>query len=72
MKLWKTQLSKIIQSSGFLDRLLGPWLKAGLQLMKIAFKCALAKSVLILLELTSAADAAGLCIQILDQDVLWT
>ena len=34
MKLSKTQLSKIIQSEGFLDRLLGPLLKTGLPLME--------------------------------------
>ena len=34
IKLSKTQLSKIVQSGGFLDRLLGPLLKTGLVLMK--------------------------------------
>ena len=34
IKLSKTQLSKMIQSGGFLGRLLGPLLKAGLPLMK--------------------------------------
>ena len=34
MKLPKTQLSKIIQSGGFLGRLLGPLLKTGLPLIK--------------------------------------
>ena len=34
MKLSKTQLSKMILSRGFLDRLLGPLLKTGLPLMK--------------------------------------
>ena len=42
IKLSKTQLSRMIQSGGFLGRLLGP----------------LAKSVLISLELTAAASAA--------------
>ena len=34
IKLSKTQLSKMIQSGGFLGRLLGPLLKAGLPLIK--------------------------------------
>ena len=34
IKLSKTQLSKIVQSGGFLERLLGLLLKAGLPLMK--------------------------------------
>ena len=34
IKLSKTQLSKMIQSGGFLRRLLGPLLKTGLSLMK--------------------------------------
>ena len=33
IKLSKTQLSKMIQSGGFLGRLLGPLLKTGLPLM---------------------------------------
>ena len=53
----KTQLSKMIQSGGFLGRLLGPLLKTGLPLMKSVIK-PLAKSVLIPLGLTSAASAA--------------
>ena len=57
IKLSKTQLSKMIQSGGFLGRLLGPLLKTGLPLMKSAIK-PLAKSVLISLRLTAAASAA--------------
>ena len=57
MKLSKTQLSKMIQSRGFLGRLLGPLLKIGLQLIKNVIK-PLAKSILIPLELTVAASAA--------------
>ena len=57
MKLSKTQLSKMIQSGGFLGRLLGPLLKTGLPLMKSVIK-PLAKSVLILLRLTAATSAA--------------
>ena len=57
IKLSKTQLSKMIQSGGFLDRLLGPLLKTGLPLMKSVIK-PLAKSVLIPLRLTAAAAAA--------------
>ena len=56
-KLSKTQLSKMIQSGGFLGKLLGPLLKTGLPLMKSVIK-PLAKSVLIPLGLTAAASAA--------------
>ena len=56
--LSKAQLSKMIQSRGFLGRLLGPLLKTGLPLMKNVIKT-LAKRVSIPLGLTaaSAADA---------------
>ena len=47
----------MIQSGGFLGRLLGPLLKTGLPLIKNAIK-PLAKSVLIPLGLTAAASAA--------------
>ena len=47
----------MIQLGGFLGRLLGPLLKAGLQLIKNVMK-PLAKSVLIPLGLTAAASAA--------------
>ena len=47
----------MIQSGGFLDRLLGPLLKTGLPLIKNLIK-PLAKSVLIPLRLTAAASAA--------------
>ena len=57
IKLSKTQLSKVIQSGGFLGRLLGPLLKTGLPLMKSVIK-PLGKSVLIPLGLTAAASAA--------------
>ena len=57
IKLLKTQLSKMIQSGGFLGRLLGPLLKTGVPLIKNLTK-PLAKSVLILLRLTAAALAA--------------
>ena len=56
IKLSKTQLSKMIQSGGFLGRLLGPLLKTGLPLIKNVIK-PLAKSVLIPLGLTAAASA---------------
>ena len=58
IKLSKTQLSKMIQSGGFLGRLLGPLLKTGLPLMKNLIK-PLAKSVLIPLVLTTAAASAA-------------
>ena len=57
IKLSKTQLSKMMQSGGFLGRFLGPLLKTGLPLMKSVTK-PLAKSVLIPLGLTAAASAA--------------
>ena len=58
IKLSKTQLSKMIQSRGFLlGKLLGPLLKTGFPLMKSVIK-PLAKSVLIPLGLTAAASAA--------------
>ena len=38
IKLSKTQLSKMIQSGGFLGRLLGPLLKTGLPLLKNVIK----------------------------------
>ena len=57
IKLSKTQISKMIQSGEFLDRLFGPLLKTGLPLMKNVIK-PLAKSVLIPLGLTAAASTA--------------
>ena len=57
IKLSKTQLSKMIQSGGFLSKLLGPLLKTGLPLIKNVIK-PLAKSALIPLGLTAAASAA--------------
>ena len=58
IKLSKTQLSKMIQSGGFVGRLLGPLLKTGLPLIKNVIK-PLAKSVLIPLGLTAALAAAN-------------
>ena len=55
INLPKTQISKMIQSRGFLGRLLGPLLKTGLPLIKNVIK-PLAKSVLIPLKLTAAAS----------------
>ena len=57
IKLAKIQLSKTIQSGGFLGRLLGPLLRTGLPLMKNVIQ-PLAKSVLIPLGLTAAESAA--------------
>ena len=56
LKLSKAQISKIIQSGGFLGRLLGPLLKTGIPLIKNGIK-PLAKSVLIPLGLTAGASA---------------
>ena len=58
IKLSKTQLSKMIQSGGFLSNLLGPLRRTGLPLMKNVIN-PLAKSVLIPLGLTAVASAAG-------------
>ena len=57
IKLSKTQLLKMIQSGGFLSRLLGLLLKTGLPLIKNVIK-PLAKSGLIPLGLTAAPSAA--------------
>ena len=57
IRLSKTQLHKIGQSGGFLDRLLGPLLKTGLPLIKNVLK-PLSKSILIPLGLAAAASAA--------------
>ena len=57
LKLPKSQIFKIISSGGFLGRLLGLLLKAGLPLIKNVIK-PLAKSVLIPLGLTAAASTA--------------
>ena len=54
IKLSKNQLSKMIQTGGFLGSLLGPLLKKGLPLIKNVIK-PLAKSSLIPLSLTAAA-----------------
>ena len=57
IKLSKTSLSKIVQSGGFLGKLLGPLLKTGKPLMKNVVT-PLPKNVLTSLELTAAASAA--------------
>ena len=62
IKLSKGQISKIIQSGGFLGGLLGPLSKTALPLIKCVIK-PLAKRVLIPLGLTAAASAADAGIQ---------
>ena len=57
LKLSEVQISKIIQSGGFLGRTLGPLLKTGLPSIKSVIK-PLPKSVLMPLGLTAAASAA--------------
>ena len=57
IKLSNAQINKIIQSGGFLGKLLAPLLKTGLPLIKNVIK-QLAKSVLIPTGLTAAASAA--------------
>ena len=59
IKFSKTQLSKMIQSGGFLGKLLGPLLKTGLPLIKNVIT-PLTKSILIPLGLTAAAADAGI------------
>ena len=61
IRLSKTQLHKIRQSGGFLDRILGPLLKTGLPLMKNMLK-PLAKSILIPLVLIASALATDAAI----------
>ena len=68
LKLSRAQISKIIQSGGFLGRLLGPLLKTGLPLIKNVIK-PLAKKVLIPLGLTAAASAADAGIH---KKILWS
>ena len=58
IKFSKTELPKMIQSGGFLGKLLGPLLKTGLLLIKNGIT-PLSKSVLIPLGLTAAAAAAA-------------
>ena len=62
IKLCKVQISKIIQSGGFLGKLLGPLLNTGLPLIKNVIK-QLARNVLIPLGLNAAASAADAGIQ---------
>ena len=57
IKLSKAQSSKMIQSGGFLGRLLGPLLKTGLPLVKNVIK-PLAKSIVISSGLIAPASAA--------------
>ena len=57
IKVSKTQLSKMLQSEGFLGRCIGPLLKPRLPLMKNLMK-ALDKSVLIPIGLGAASPAA--------------
>ena len=64
IKFSKTQLSKMIQSGGFLGKLLGSLLKTELPLIKIVIT-SWAKSVLIPLGLTTAAAAAAADAEIL-------
>ena len=54
IKFSKAQINKIIQSGGFLGRLLGPLLKTGLSLISNVIKT-LAKSVFIPLGITAVA-----------------
>ena len=62
IKLSKAQISKIIQSGGFLGKLLGPLLRTGLPLIKNVIKPS-AKSVLAPLGLTAPMSAVNARIQ---------
>ena len=62
IKLSKAQISKMIQSGGFLGKLLGPLLNTGSPLIKSGIKPQ-AKNVLIPLGLTATASAADAVIQ---------
>ena len=57
IKLSKAQISKIIQSGGFLGKILGPLLKAGLPLLKSVIKP------LGLMGLTAASSAIDVGVQ---------
>ena len=57
IKLSKAQLSKMIQSGGFLGRLSGPLIRTGLPLIQSVIK-PLAESILVALGLAAAASAA--------------
>ena len=57
IKLSKAQIKKIVQSGGFLGRLLGPLLKTGQPLLKSVIKP------LGVLGLTAASSAINACIQ---------
>ena len=62
IKLWKTNLPKIVKFGGFSDRLLASLLKTGLSLIKIVPN-PLARSVLIPLGLTGVVSATDAVIQ---------
>ena len=62
IKLSKAHISKIIQSGGFLGKLIGPLVKGGLLSIKNVIK-PLVESVLIPLGLTAAKSAADAGIQ---------
>ena len=72
IKFSKAQLSKMIQSGGFLGKLIGPLLKTGLLLTKSVIT-SLAKSVLIPLGLTAAAADTGIHKKILVSSIyIWS
>ena len=66
IKLSKTQLEKLGQSGGLLDRLLEPLLKAGMPFMNNVLK-PLAKSILITLILTTSASVTDAAIHQVQQ-----
>ena len=62
IKFAKSQLPKMTQLEGSLDKLLEPLIKAGLPLIENVLK-SLAKSVLVHLRLTAAASATDAAIK---------
>ena len=58
IKLSKIQLQKMIQSGEFLGKLLGPWLKTGLPLIKNVITPLAKRYILVPLGLTAIASAA--------------
>ena len=61
IKLPKTQLSKMIQSGGFLGRLLGPLLKTGLPLMKSLIKPLASSKCFSTIRISSSSSISSRC-----------
>ena len=61
IKLSKGQISKIIQSGGFLGKLLGPLLKTGLPLIKNVIKPLAKRALIPLKHLTKTINCCSIC-----------